>query len=111
MRKINTTRYISVLCIVAILAGCTPTLQQVTQSREVYTATLHELNDLRHEGKISPAAHDKIEPFRAAAAKALDDMEAAARSGDKASYQLAVDAATEAVNRFVQIEQQAKGGN
>lgn len=99
------------LALMSIAVACTPTLQQVTQSREVYTATLHELNDLRHAGKISPALHDQIQPFRAAAAKALDDMEAAARSGDKASYQLAVDAATTAVQRFVEIEKKTKGGN
>ncbi len=105
--RIKTLLLVALVAI--ILAGCTPTLVQVTQEREIYTATLHQLNALQNAGKITSAQHNEIEPLRAAAAKALDEAEIAARAGDKVGYQTAIDAAATALDSLVAASAKAKG--
>ena len=53
-------------------------LQQVYESRQLYTATLNALSDARQAGLISDSAAMEIETARQAVAKELDAMEDAA---------------------------------
>ncbi len=102
------TRFIIPVVLLCCALSCTPTLKTVTESREVYVSTLHELNALQNAGKLDPKTHDAIEPARLAAAKALDDAEAAARNGSAYDAQQALDAATVALNAFIAAQQTAK---
>ncbi len=110
MRK-NTTfigSFLATALLAMVLSGCTPTLRTVTQSREVYVTTLHELNALQNAGKLDQKTHDAIEPARLAAEKALDDAEAAARNGSAYDAQKALDAANVALNALIAAQQTAK---
>ncbi len=111
MRK-NTTfigSFLATAFLAMVLSGCTPTLKSVTEGRELYVSTLHELNTLQNAGKIDQKTHDVIEPARATAEKALNDAEAAARSGNQLSEQNALDAMNVALTGFIAVTQKAKG--
>src|SRR5688572_29532694 len=65
-------------------------IEQVTLARRAYTIALQTLTAARQAGLISDEAKASIDRFRVAAAAALDELEAAAISGNTNSFDVAM---------------------
>lgn len=102
VRPIQNRFVIGVVALLVSIIGCqnvTP-LKNVVAAREVYTTALTNANTLRKAGKISDTDAKIIEPIRATAAAALDDLETAAKSGTPASYDTALSVALSKAQDF-----------
>lgn len=106
MRKLTP---LPLIVLLLLLAGCQNTqspLQQVVTARDSYTATLAALNAAHRAGVLSVDEKRTIEPYRAAAAAALDSMEASALAGSTndpfSDFSRAAKAFTAALDKLIE---------
>lgn len=126
-RRLTASALLILLCLVPGCQQASP-IERTIQSRQLYTITLEGLNSAHRLGYLPTEQKQKVEPYRKAAADALDAMErealaggtnnpfspftAAAREFAKAMLEMAraqaeADAARRAVERHATTTRQA----